>query len=82
MIKLNLQRILQDKNITQKELSRLTGIRPSTICDICNNNADFLKLDNLDRICSALDCDVSDIVSFIPSANRGGNNINEDFKFI
>lgn len=82
MVKLNLQHILQDKNITQKELSRLTGIRPSTICDICNNNADFIKLDNLDRICSALGCGVEDIVSFAPSANRGGNNINEDIKLI
>lgn len=82
MVKLNLQRILQDRNITQKELSRLTGIRPSTICDMCNNNADFIKLDNLDRICSVLGCGVEDVVSFVPSANRGGNNINEDIKLI
>ena len=82
MIKLNLHRILQERGISQAELSRMTGIRPSTVCDLCNNNADFLKVENLDKICSVLKCDVSDIVSFIPSANRGGNNINEDFKFI
>lgn len=65
MIKLNLHRILQEKGISQAELSRMTGIRPSTVCDLCNNNADFLKVENLDKICSVLKCDVSDIVKFI-----------------
>lgn len=65
MIKLSLHRILQEKGISQAELSRMTGIRPSTVCDLCNNNADFLKLENLDKICSVLKCDVSDIVKFI-----------------
>ncbi len=65
MIKLNLHRILLDRGISQAELSRMTGIRPSTVCDLCNNNADFLKVENLDKICSVLKCDVSDIVKFI-----------------
>ena len=65
MIKLNLHRILQERGISQAELSRMTGIRPSTVCDLCNNNADFLKVENLDKICSVLKCDVSDIVKFI-----------------
>ena len=65
MIKLSLHRILQERGISQAELSRMTGIRPSTVCDLCNNNADFLKVENLDKICSVLKCDVSDIVKFI-----------------
>lgn len=65
MIKLNLHRILQVRGISQAELSRMTGIRPSTVCDLCNNNADFLKVENIDKICSVLKCDVSDIVKFI-----------------
>ena len=65
MIKVNLHRMLQDRGISQAELSRMTGIRPSTVCDLCNNNADFLKVENLDKICSVLKCDVSDIVKFV-----------------
>lgn len=65
MIKLNLHRILQDRGISQAELSRMTGIRPSTVCDLCNNNADFIKVENLDKICSVLKCDVSDVVKFV-----------------
>ena len=51
MVKLNLHRILQERGISQAELSRMTGIRPSTVCDLCNNNADFIKVENLDKIC-------------------------------
>ena len=79
MIKLNLHRILQDRGISQAELSRMTGIRPSTVCDLCNNNADFLKVENLDKICSVLKCDVCDIISFVPPLKTGGNG-NESFK--
>lgn len=79
MVKLSLHRILQEKGISQAELSRMTGIRPSTVCDLCNNNADFLKLENLDKICSVLKCDVSDIISFVPPLKNGGNG-NESFK--
>ena len=33
MIRINLDRLLADRGITQTELARLTGIRPSTILD-------------------------------------------------
>lgn len=79
MIKLSLHRILQERGISQVELSRMTGIRPSTVCDLCNNNADFLKVENLDKICSVLKCGISDIISFVPPLKNGGNG-NESFK--
>ncbi|MDD7430032.1 MAG: helix-turn-helix transcriptional regulator [Oscillospiraceae bacterium] len=41
----------------------MTGIRPSTICDIYNNNASFLKLDNIDKICSVLGCSIGDLLT-------------------
>lgn len=63
MIRINLDRLLADRGITQAELARLTGIRPSTICDIYNNNASFLKLDNIDRICSVLGCSIGDLLT-------------------
>lgn len=63
MIRINLDRLLADRGITQAELARLTGIRPSTICDIYNNNASFLKLDNIDKICSVLGCSIGDLLT-------------------
>ena len=43
MIRLKIKEILNERKMTQAELSVLTGIRPSTICDIYNNNSTFLK---------------------------------------
>ena len=63
MIKTNLRKLLSDRNMTQAELAARTGIRPSTICDICGNSCTFLKLEHIDKICSVLDCKVQDIIS-------------------
>lgn len=64
MVKINLRRLLAEKSMTQSELAALTGIRPSTICDICNNTCSFLKIDNIDKICSALKCEIQELISF------------------
>lgn len=64
MIKINLKKLLDDKGINQTELARLTGIRPSTICDIYHNNCAFLKVENLDKICSVLKCTPTDLITF------------------
>ncbi len=62
MIKVLLKKLLADRGMTQSELASLTGIRPSTICDICNNTCSFLKLENIDKICSALGCEIGELI--------------------
>ncbi len=64
MIKISLKKLLADRSMTQSEFAALTGIRPSTICDICNNTCTFLKLENIDKICLAFGCEISDLLSF------------------
>lgn len=64
MVKINLRKLLAEKRMTQSELAALTGIRPSTICDICNNTCSFLKIDNIDKICAVLECDIQELISF------------------
>lgn len=62
MTVIHLRELLNAAGISQAELSRSTGIRPSTICDLCNNNAAFFKLDHLEKICSFLHCRVEDLI--------------------
>lgn len=61
MVNVHLKKILSNKGITQSELARATGIRPSTICDLYNQNATFVKLENVYKICNYLKCDVSEL---------------------
>ncbi|MDE5946702.1 MAG: helix-turn-helix transcriptional regulator [Oscillospiraceae bacterium] len=70
MIKIHLSRILGEKRMSQAELSRQTGIRPSTISDIYNEITERLNIDHLDRICEYLDCDITDLIEYIPNAQK------------
>ena len=70
MIKIHLSRMLGEKRITQAELSRQTGIRPSTISDIYNEMSERLNVEHLDRICEYLDCDINDLIEYIPNVQK------------
>ena len=61
-IRIKLSSRLGEKRWTQADLSRATGIRPSTIGELYNELAERIKLEHLDLICEALGCDVTDIL--------------------
>lgn len=63
MIKCHLKSILKERNLTQKELCSLINARPSTICDLCNDNTDYIRFPLLYDICTVLDCGISDILT-------------------
>lgn len=66
-ILLYLDKILTGKNMSQHELSRLTGIRQPTINEMCRNQTVHLPLKNLAIICEVLECDISDILKLEPN---------------
>lgn len=70
MIVNHLSRILGEKRWSQSRLARETGIRAATINELFNDLAARITLENLDRICEALDCDVVDIFEYIPNHQR------------
>lgn len=70
MIANHLSRILGEKRWSQAELARATGIRAATTNELYNDIAARITLESLDRICEALDCDVSDIFEYIPNHQR------------
>jgi len=66
MIKIQLSRLLGEKRWTQSDLARKTQIRPNTINELYHEIAERVSLDHLDRICEALDCDLSDLIVRVP----------------
>ncbi|HAT4331061.1 TPA: helix-turn-helix domain-containing protein [Clostridium perfringens] len=66
MIRTSLNVELAKARMTQKQLSLLTGIRESTISGYCKDNYKHLVKDHLDKICKALNCDISNILEYIP----------------
>lgn len=75
MIKIYLSTILGEYRITQAELARKTGIRPATICDIYNETIERINLEHLNKICKVLNCDVEDLLQYIPDEEYYRNKI-------
>lgn len=63
MITLLLHERIAERHMTQSELSRITGIRAATICEMCRNLTERINLHHLESICMALDCDICDIMT-------------------
>jgi putative transcriptional regulator len=70
MIKIHLSRILGEKRWTQADLARKTGIRPSTINDYYHELAERVSLENLDLICEALECKITELLEYIPNTKK------------
>lgn len=68
MIKIHLSKLIGEKRMTQKQLSRLTGIRPNTISDMYNELCDRISLEHVDKICEVLECDITDLFEYVPNA--------------
>jgi len=81
MIKILLSTRLGERRLTQADLARKTGIRPTTINELYHDLVERVNLNHLDSICQVLDCDLSDILVYVPDQNPGaGNNINGSLK--
>ena len=64
MIKLTLDKYLDQNGITRYELSKKTGIKFQIIDNYYKNKVVRYDSDVLDRICTALGCNIDDIISY------------------
>ena len=59
-----LWKLLIDKDIKKKELSSMAGVSPATITKMGKNG--HVTTEVLVKICTALNCNVEDIMEVIP----------------
>jgi putative transcriptional regulator len=63
--KLKIRDILRDKNMTQKELAELAGIREATLSEMASNSRSVINKVHLAKIMDALDITkLEDILEF------------------
>ncbi len=67
MVRIKLSTLLGERRMTQIKLSRKTGIRPATINEIYHELCERINLEHIDKICEALDCDISDLLKYEPN---------------
>lgn len=65
MVRLTIDKMLEKRGITRYELAKRTEIKFQTIDRYYKNHV--IRYDSyiLDRICSVLECDVSDILEYV-----------------
>ncbi len=59
-----LWKLLIDKDMKKKDLQKLAGISSASITKLGKN--ENVNTDILQKICSALECDISDIMEMVP----------------
>ncbi|MDF2651808.1 MAG: family transcriptional regulator [Paenibacillus sp.] len=65
MIRIKLQEILGERGITQKQLSELCKLRPTTISELCNNIRSTINREHLEKVMVALEIkDISEIIEY------------------
>jgi len=72
MIRLTIDRYIDDLGITRYELAKRTGIGYQIVDNYYKNKVVRYDSDVLDRICEALSCDISDLVAYIPDKTAKG----------
>lgn len=74
VIKIYLSKLLGEKKMSQAELARRTGIRPSTINEIYWELVDRVNLEHIELICKELNCKIQDLMEVIYESEGGNKN--------
>ncbi len=70
MIRIHLSRLLGERRLTQKDLSKKTGIRIATINEYYNELTDRINLGHMDKICEVLGCELEELIQRVPNKNK------------
>ena len=61
--------LLIDRDMKKTDLKKIANISPATLANMAADR--HVSMDVLERLCTALDCDFSDIIEAVPCEKRG-----------
>ena len=65
-IKINLAKLIEERGISKNKLSHRAEMQRTQINHYCNNTISRLDIDVLSRLCTVLECEVGDLLEFVP----------------
>ncbi|MCT0163043.1 helix-turn-helix domain-containing protein [Lactiplantibacillus pentosus] len=65
MIKITLNVVMAERNITTSELAMRVGITPTNISILKTGKAKAIRFSTLEKICAVLECQPGDIISYV-----------------
>ena len=66
----NIDVMLAKRKMSVTELSEKLGITMANVSILKNGKAKAVKVETLNKLCAALDCQPGDILEFVPDENR------------
>jgi putative transcriptional regulator len=66
MIKLNLDRVMQERHVNLTELAERIGITLANLSILKTNKARAIRFTTLDALCRALECQPGELLEFVP----------------
>jgi len=73
-IKVHLEEVLKERNMTSKELCGLIGITEANLSILRSGKAKGIRFVTVNKICYYLQCDVGDILKFDGSLEEDDEN--------
>ena len=67
-----LWKLLIDKDLMKKDLRAMTGVSTTTMSRLSKD--ENVSTEILAKICTVLNCDVGDIMEFVPDSSAEGSN--------
>ena len=65
-IKIHLAELIEQRGISKNKLSQRAEMQRTQLNNYCNNTISRLDIDVLARLCTVLECDISDLLEFVP----------------
>lgn len=65
MIKIHLDKIMIDRQITSKELAQKVGITQANLSILKTQKAKGVRFNTLESICKILQCQLGDIIEYV-----------------
>ena len=75
MIKLNLDRVMQERQLSLTELAERIGITLANLSILKTNKARAIRFTTLDALCRALNCQPGELLEFVPGEVRGDDEV-------
>lgn len=66
-IRIKLDELIKESGISKNKLSHRAEMQRSQINHYCNNEVTRLDTDVLARICTVFNCEIGDLLEFVPS---------------
>ena len=74
---INLTELIEQKRISKNKLCQRAEMQRTQLNSFCNNTITRLDVDVLARLCTVLECEIGDLLTFVPPSENAPEHENK-----